>query len=325
MKKFTSVLFFIAMVTFAFAQERTAIQMQKLDVDFSSSKVDTLVPASFNTGTPTWYITLAGGTDTGYVVGTNGYGDRAKAQQYLVDVPFNVVGGIVWVAEKAGTTGTVTFNVYSSDGSGEAASGTVSYAPGTVLSSVTQNFSDMAAGLDVTGWNVYTLTTPLYVAADFYIGLDFSTMGAFPTNKFGIVSTTDGDAGSSELTWELWAAPDGWYSMIAAWPLDFDFGMFVIADMGSSIQENFINNLVMNLYPNPVVDNATIEYELRYDANNVVAYVFDVNGKVVNEIQIGSQFAGNHSVSFDASQLASGTYYYAIQADNNRLAKVFVK
>ncbi len=325
MKKFTTLFLLVAFAVVAFAQNRVAIQSEKLGQMPNIKAIDTLMPQSFSTGTPTYYITLAGGTDTGYVAGPNGYGDRAKAQGFLYDTPYNLTGCLVWIAEGVGTEGDVTFNVYAADGSGEAASGTVAYAPGTVLGSTTVAFSTLTFGTDwATGINFFPLTTPIFISADYYVGLDFSNLGPFPANKFGIVSTTDGDAGGTELSWELWAAPDGWYSMLAAWPLDFDFAFFPIIDDATSIEEAYINNVMLSIYPNPVADEATIQYNLKNSANSVNIMVLDITGKAVASFELGAQTAGTHTITIDASQFAPGTYLYAIQADGNRLGKKFI-
>jgi len=76
-------------------------------INFSNAKTptDTLMPTSFGTGSPTLYGAQGGG----YVVGTNGYGDLAKAQLFYVDEPYNIEGCLVWVGAKeiVGTANTL--------------------------------------------------------------------------------------------------------------------------------------------------------------------------------------------------------------------------
>ncbi|MCF8371428.1 MAG: T9SS type A sorting domain-containing protein [Bacteroidales bacterium] len=62
-----------------------------------------------------------------------------------------------------------------------------------------------------------------------------------------------------------------------------------------------------SIFPNPVVDNAQIEFDLR-STENVKLMVFDLQGKMVNEIDMGKYAPGNHSVNVDFSQLNPGTY-----------------
>ncbi len=327
MKKFT-IVFFLSLFAFvAFSQNRIAVQGSKLGTIPAFSKdIDTLMPMSFDSGTATFYITTCGGTspDTGYVAGPNCYGDLAKAQMFLFDAPYNLTGCLVWIAEGRGTAGDVKFNVYNANGTGTAVSGTVNTAPGTVLSTVTKAYNTIAMGTDwATGINFFELTAPVYITGDYYVGLDFSSFGAWPANAFAIVTTTDGDAGSTELSWEKWDN-NAWHSFLEAWPLDFDLAFFPIVSTGTDIQENYINNLIMNMYPNPVTENATVQYSLKNNASNVIVRILDITGKEIFVFNQGAQNAGNHQIQFDASQMAPGTYLYVIQAGRNRLGKKFI-
>jgi len=327
MRKFTSLIVFSVFVVFAFAQERTAIQMGKLETDFGLSKsIDTIAPMSFFTGELTYYITVEEGTvDTGYVCGTNWYGDEAKAQMFIYDEPYNLLGCLVWIVDRKGTSGNLQFKVYKANGPGIAyPEDDVNYAPGTVLATVSKSLSQVNSGLSgEQGFNYFALNSPLAINFDYYVGLDFTKMGAFPANKVGIASTTDGDAKGTDLAWEDWG--DGfWVSMYAGWELDFDM-MFlpVISSSGADIQEHFINNVIMNFYPNPTSDVATIEYELKNNANDVQVVLHDLTGKAVAEYNLGAQNAGKYTTQVDVSNLSSGTYIYSISADKNRLAKKF--
>jgi len=46
----------------------------------------------------------------------------------------------------------------------------------------------------------------------------------------------------------------------------------------------------------------------------VTLTVFDVNGCLVEKLVDGNKEAGNHEVTFDASNLASGVYIYRLTA-----------
>jgi hypothetical protein len=68
-------------------------------------------------------------------------------------------------------------------------------------------------------------------------------------------------------------------------------------------------------YPNPFNPTTTIEYALPHTAK-VKVEVYNTLGQVVAELVDTEQAAGYHSVSWDASDAASGVYFYRIVADN---------
>jgi len=70
-------------------------------------------------------------------------------------------------------------------------------------------------------------------------------------------------------------------------------------------------------YPNPVVERATISYQLP-EAAEVRLEMFDVLGRRVATLVDEHQEAGIHRVVIDARDLAGGTYFYRLQAGAHR-------
>jgi len=66
-------------------------------------------------------------------------------------------------------------------------------------------------------------------------------------------------------------------------------------------------------YPNPFNPSTTINYSLPVQSL-VTIKIFDITGKEVQTIVNSEQLPGSYSVQFDGSGLASGTYFYKIQA-----------
>ena len=73
-------------------------------------------------------------------------------------------------------------------------------------------------------------------------------------------------------------------------------------------------------YPNPFNPSTTIRFAVPHDGE-VILRVYDVSGRTVQTLWNGPMRAGEHSLAFDASRLASGTYFYELLADNFRSAK----
>jgi hypothetical protein len=77
-------------------------------------------------------------------------------------------------------------------------------------------------------------------------------------------------------------------------------------------------------YPNPFNPATTIRYALARRCQVTLA-VFNTLGQEVAVLQNGEQEAGFHDVRFDGSGLASGVYFYRIQAaDFTRTCKMLL-
>ncbi len=68
----------------------------------------------------------------------------------------------------------------------------------------------------------------------------------------------------------------------------------------------------MQNYPNPF-NPVTISYNLPNIAK-VNLVVYDVTGREVATLVNEFQSAGKHQINFNATKIASGVYYYRIQA-----------
>jgi plastocyanin len=73
-------------------------------------------------------------------------------------------------------------------------------------------------------------------------------------------------------------------------------------------------NLEQN-YPNPFNPTTTIKYSIQ-ENSLVVLKVYNVLGEEVKTLVNEVKSRGNYSVSFNASDLTSGIYYYQIRAGN---------
>lgn len=76
-------------------------------------------------------------------------------------------------------------------------------------------------------------------------------------------------------------------------------------------------------YPNPFNPSTTIKFELKA-AQYVRIRVYNLLGREVATLFEGNKNVGVHEVRFDARELASGAYFYALETPNGRTMRQMV-
>lgn len=86
------------------------------------------------------------------------------------------------------------------------------------------------------------------------------------------------------------------------------------------------NGFHLRIYPNPVMKTVGIEYNLP-KCTDIELSVFDVNGRLVEEISAVKKDAGIHTELFDITCLSQGVYFFRLKTTNHsEIQKViFVK
>ncbi|MCL4280284.1 MAG: T9SS type A sorting domain-containing protein, partial [Ignavibacteriaceae bacterium] len=104
-----------------------------------------------------------------------------------------------------------------------------------------------------------------------------------------------------------WGIADSLISRSVRWLTE---GIVLDNPVEGSIPESY--NLDQN-YPNPFNPSTTISYSIP-EESLVSLKIYDVMGSEVTELVNARQAAGVYSINFDASSLASGTYFYKLTA-----------
>ena len=119
----------------------------------------------------------------------------------------------------------------------------------------------------------------------------------------------------SQMLWSTKAnAGAGWWNTPAQWPSVAVAGRALATDVEGPEQELPFEFALDQNYPNPFNPSTTIEFSLA-KVENVRLSVYNVLGQRVATLLSGeSMQAGPHTVTFDASELTSGMYFYRIDA-----------
>lgn len=75
------------------------------------------------------------------------------------------------------------------------------------------------------------------------------------------------------------------------------------------------NHKLMQNFPNPFNTETVISYQLS-EVSNVRLMIYDLLGNEVSVLMNRQQSAGNHSITFNAVNLASGVYFYRLHSGN---------
>lgn len=89
-----------------------------------------------------------------------------------------------------------------------------------------------------------------------------------------------------------------------------------------SLQQELTNNL--QIFPNPFQDQIQINYLLPRELNSSLQ-VFDAQGRLVKELATNALRIGQLSVTWDASDVPSGTYFIVLEADGKKARKSVIK
>lgn len=97
--------------------------------------------------------------------------------------------------------------------------------------------------------------------------------------------------------------------------VDFN-GNFEYFELGNEVTIGVPGEFALSQnYPNPFNPSTTIDFDVPFDAKIQLA-VFDMSGKEVAVLVSENRSAGYHSVSFNASGISSGVYFYRLRAES---------
>ncbi len=151
-----------------------------------------------------------------------------------------------------------------------------------------------------------------------------------PSTDFTFVSggTVAKNGGTGTMTFKFTPSAVGTSTATVTFPSqtpDMNMASFTISGIGAAsggvalVTEQNGFRLEQN-YPNPAASATQIQFVAPQPAMVTIS-VIDMTGKIVATVASEHFSAGTHAVSFDASSLASGTYFFALTSGDVRLMR----
>ena len=100
-----------------------------------------------------------------------------------------------------------------------------------------------------------------------------------------------------------------------------DFGMYNIGTLTDNIVPSEVS--LNNAYPNPFNPLTKITYSIP-DEMNVNIKIYDISGRLVNELLDSQMSAGSHEINWDATENASGIYFLRMVVNNKSYSQKLI-
>ncbi len=139
------------------------------------------------------------------------------------------------------------------------------------------------------------------------------------------------------LAWRKTITYDQGSALVQIYPGVYNTGQIYVATHGRgfftsksymSVEEKSISKIAqistIKLYPNPTSDITYFEYTLS-NTSKVLVNLFDISGKMIRSIDLGTLNAGEHKSEINVNDLSSGAYFLQLQTDNGTSIKKFIK
>lgn len=303
--------------------ESSRMRLVDLPTGYTRAANDTIRAASFTQPCGNTVLTYNSTNNWGFVAGTNGFGDKEKAQRLeystTADIDILEVWAFFAVAKPVGD-GTVKMKLYNtfSDGGPDALIG--------------ETGSSRVSGLGITDSAIVATIFPvignvsLSGESSFLASLDIS--GIYATNDTVGLFTTEEPCGDTTSSWELFS-DDTWANMSSSvtWGLQIDLYLASVIsfDETSNITDRLsLKGLAIGpAYPSPASQALTIPITLDQPTEIEVS-IFDLNGRKLDSQSKGVLSGGEHAVSLDLNGLPSGLYTFLIQTPKGALGSKFV-
>ena len=258
---------------------------------------------------------LYGATDNngnpfGYISGTNGYGDLAKAEYFSSETYGTrkvIDGAFFWFAKAIGGNTPVSFNIWK-DADGE---------PGEQIGNGVATIATIAESIENEEYLYIDFDPFVEIPGPFYIGV------MLPQNTGDTLALVTNDENDSDVNtgWEMFS--DGtWepYDGDASWGLSLSHAIYaVVCNLTTAIPElNRMDEELLNIYPNPTSGKFIIDASLIQDED----YVIEVYSTLGNNMMTIYKSKKDFMTEIDLSSYNQGLYLiHLIREDGQRIVK----
>jgi len=297
---------------------------------------DTLALSNISATDTLTYYSVA--PDSGYITGTNAFGDMGFAELYDINGADSNVQVIGVVSTFGGTvnpasTKTVNFKVWD-QGAQTMLTPTIflSGLPQNVLDSVQIPLTQLGISPSYDTTKAFFFANPTAaISNSFFVGYNINySYAALNGDTIALLCTINGERTSplynvsgtdtiinvqnatqySDNSWNDNATANFFlYDNLAIYPIvviHYATDVKAVTNRGLSFYGN---------YPNPASDNTNIQFSLSNNAD-VTIQLIDLGGHVINTIQQNNLTSGTHVVPVSTSGLAAGNYIYTLHSSN---------
>ena len=165
-------------------------------------------------------------------------------------------------------------------------------------------------------WNTVTLATPIVInSGGIYV--------AWKMNGDGLTLGQNQVAPFSNRTFEILGTTWATYRYRETEDLMINIGIAKIPSSGAGINENALDGYFGAFYPNPASTIAAINYDIPFNVKSVFYQLYDVQGKLINDISTDSN-SNKGRISIDAGSLDAGIYTCKIIVDGTVVVRKLV-
>jgi flagellar hook assembly protein FlgD len=100
------------------------------------------------------------------------------------------------------------------------------------------------------------------------------------------------------------------------------FSVDVAENNGTGVDGNDVS---LSVYPNPTTNTAFVNLNVTSTVNQAYVQVYNVNGQLVKNVNVGQLTPGTHKIDLGAETLATGTYVVKTFAGNASGTAKFIK